>query len=248
MSLPNFNSELCQRTRRHLDEYLGGKLPPETARELQEHLSTCTECGRELEARTRLREALRRAVANQTPPEELRRSIERRLRESPPGFWAGSPQLAWAAALVGLCILVVGSVAIQWRIGLLRGRRLVAAVLALGVSDHVQCALRGHNYPDVASPPDQLRQKLGPKYAGLLEVVQQKLPGIRGPRGPHLLPSRQPAEVRAYHHARPGHHSLRDFDAERGSAASERNSAAGGGCGRNQFIRGSFGRHERGGI
>jgi anti-sigma factor (TIGR02949 family) len=178
MSLPNFNSELCHRMRRHLDEYLGGKLPPETARELQEHLSTCTECGRELEARTRLREALRRAVANQTPPEELRRSIERRLRESPPGFWAGSPRLAWAAVLVGLCVLVVGSVAIQQRIGLLRGRRVVAAVLALGVSDHVQCALRGHNYPDVASPPDQMRQKLGPKYAGLLEVVRQKLPGF----------------------------------------------------------------------
>jgi hypothetical protein len=50
--------------------------------------------------------------------------------------------------------------------------------MAIGVADHVQCALKGHNYPEVANPPDQLRKKLGPQYAGLLDVVQQKLPGF----------------------------------------------------------------------
>jgi hypothetical protein len=54
----------------------------------------------------------------------------------------------------------------------------VASVLALGVSDHLQCAIKGHNYPDIANPPEQLRQKLGPQYAGLLAVVQQELPGF----------------------------------------------------------------------
>jgi hypothetical protein len=51
--------------------------------------------------------------------------------------------------------------------------------LTLGVTDHVQCAIKGHNYPEVASPPDQLRKKLGPEYAGLLPIVQQKLPGFQ---------------------------------------------------------------------
>ena len=51
-------------------------------------------------------------------------------------------------------------------------------MLAIGVADHVQCAIKGHNYPDIANPPDKLREKLGPQYAGLLEVVQQKLPGF----------------------------------------------------------------------
>ena len=54
----------------------------------------------------------------------------------------------------------------------------MASVLAIGVSDHVQCAIKGHNYPDIANPPEKLRQQLGPQYAGLLEVVQQKLPGF----------------------------------------------------------------------
>jgi hypothetical protein len=31
----------------------------------------------------------------------------------------------------------------------------------------------------VANPPDQLRKKLGPQYAGLLTVVQEKLPGFQ---------------------------------------------------------------------
>jgi hypothetical protein len=54
----------------------------------------------------------------------------------------------------------------------------VASVLAIGVSDHVQCAIKGHNYPNIANPPEKLRQQLGPRYAGLLDVVQQKLPGF----------------------------------------------------------------------
>jgi hypothetical protein len=54
----------------------------------------------------------------------------------------------------------------------------VAAVLALGVSDHLQCAIKGHNYPETANPAEQLRKKLGPQYADLLEVVEENLPGF----------------------------------------------------------------------
>ena len=63
-------------------------------------------------------------------------------------------------------------------IGLQRRRRIVANVLAIGVADHIQCAIKGHNYPAIANPPDKLREKLGPHYAGLLKVVHQKLPGF----------------------------------------------------------------------
>ena len=70
-------------------------------------------------------------------------------------------------------------VAGQQGIRLERGRQLVSSVLTLGVSDHIQCAIKGHNYPEVASPSDQLRKKLGPEYAGLLPIVQQKLPGFQ---------------------------------------------------------------------
>jgi len=51
--------------------------------------------------------------------------------------------------------------------------------LTLGVSDHLHCAIRGHNYPELVNPPEQLGEKLGPQYAGLLPVVQEKLPGFQ---------------------------------------------------------------------
>ena len=75
-------------------------------------------------------------------------------------------------------VVVLAGIATEQWIRVQRGRRVVASVLAIGVSDHVQCAIKGHNYPDIANPPEKLRQQLGPQYAGLLDVVQQKLPGF----------------------------------------------------------------------
>ena len=177
MNVLNFNSEQCARIRRHLDAYLSNELLVETTSEVLRHLESCEACSRELEARTRVRDALRRAAASQIPPEELRQSIQRQLRKMQPGFLGGSRRLTWAVALAGW-LSSLGVLPPQQWIRVLRGRRIVASVLALGVSDHVQCAIKGHNYPDIANPPEQLRQKLGPQYAGLLEVVQQKLPGF----------------------------------------------------------------------
>jgi hypothetical protein len=164
--------------RRHLDAYLSNELLVETTTEVLRHLETCEACTQELETRTRVRDFVRRAAANLTPPEELRLTIQRRLRETQPGFWGGSRELNWALALAGIVVIVLGGlVAHEW-VRVLRGRRIVAGVLALGVSDHVQCAIKGHNYPEVANPPEVLRKKLGPQYAGLLGVVQQNLPGF----------------------------------------------------------------------
>jgi anti-sigma factor (TIGR02949 family) len=176
MNVLNFNSEQCARIRRQLDAYLSNELLVETTGEVLRHLESCEACLRELEARTRVRDALRRAAAGQTPPEELRQSIQRQIRGMQPGSFGGFPRLAWALAIA--LIVVVGGVATEQWIAVQRGRRVVASVLAIGVADHVQCAIKGHNYPDVANPPEKLREKLGPQYAGLLEVVQQKLLGF----------------------------------------------------------------------
>ena len=178
MNALNFNSEQCRRIRRQLDAYLSNELLVETTSDVLRHLESCEACSRELAARTRVRDALRRAAVSQIAPEELRQSIRRQLRKTQPGFLGGSRQLAWAVALAGFLVVALGGFATEQWIRWQRGRRIVASVLALGVSDHLQCAIKGHNYPDIANPPDKLRQKLGPQYAGLLEVVQQKLPGF----------------------------------------------------------------------
>jgi anti-sigma factor (TIGR02949 family) len=176
MNVINYNSEQCLRVRRQLDAYLSNELLVETTSEVLRHLESCEACSRELEARTRVRDALRRVAARQVPPEALRQSIARELRKMQPGVLGGSRRLIWALALALVVALV--SIATEDWITVQRGKRVVASVLAIGVSDHIQCAIKGHNYPDIANPPEKLRQKLGPKYAGLLEVVQQKLPGF----------------------------------------------------------------------
>ena len=174
----NSNSEQCKRMRQHLDAYLSNELLVETTGEVLRHLESCEACSRELEIRTRVRDTLRRAVAKQIPPEELRQLIQRRLRRAPFGLLGGSRPLAWAVAAAGFVVVALGGIATQQWIKVLRGRRIVASVLALGVSDHIQCAIKGHNYPQVANPPEALRKKLGPQFAGVLEVVRQNLPGF----------------------------------------------------------------------
>ena len=178
MNVLNFNSEQCGRIRRQLDAYLSNELLVETTSDVLRHLESCEACSRELEARTQVRDALRRAAASQVPPEELRHSIQRELRKTQPSLLGGSRTLTWSAALAGVLVVVLAGIATEEWIRVLRGRRIVASVLAIGVADHVQCAIKGHNYPNVANPPDKLRRQLGPEYAGLLEVVQQKLPGF----------------------------------------------------------------------
>ena len=178
MNVLTFDSRQCERIRRHLDAYLSNELLVETTSEILRHLETCVACTRELGTRTRVRDFVRRAATNLMPPEELRLSIQRRLRETQPGFWAGSRQLNWAVALAGIVVIVLGGIVTHEWVRVVRGRRIVAGVLAIGVADHVQCAIKGHNYPEVANPPEVLRKKLGPQYAGLLEVVHQNLPGF----------------------------------------------------------------------
>jgi hypothetical protein len=176
MNVLNFDSQQCERIRRNFDAYLSNELLVETTADVLRHLEGCAACREELEARTRVREALRRAALSQTPPEELRHSVERALRRTQPSFFEVGlwPRLALAG--VALLLLVIATA--HFWMGVTRGRRMVESILALGVSDHVQCAVQGHNYPEQAKPAEQLRQQLGPEYASLLDVVQQKLPGF----------------------------------------------------------------------
>ena len=158
MKVLNFDFKQCERVRRQLEAYLSNELLVETTGEVLKHLESCKGCSRELEARTRVREALQRAAARQSPPEYLREAIHQRLRSAQPRFLRGFHATTWAVALASLAlVLVVGQ---QW-LRFCRGRQLVASVLTLGVADHLHCTIQAHNYPEVANPADQLPQETG---------------------------------------------------------------------------------------
>ncbi|HTG60210.1 MAG TPA: zf-HC2 domain-containing protein [Terriglobia bacterium] len=176
MKVLNFDSKQCERVRRQLDAYLSNELLVETTSEVLKHLESCEACSRELGSRQRVREALQKAATRQLPPAHLREAIHRRLRSTQPRMFSGFRATTWAVALASLALVMLAG---QRWLGFERGRQLVASVLTLGVSDHLHCAIRGHNYPELANPPEQLGEKLGPQYAGLLPVVQEKLPGFQ---------------------------------------------------------------------
>jgi hypothetical protein len=179
MNVLKFDSRQCERVRGQLDAYLSNELLVETTSEVLKHLEICSACSSELASRMRVREALRHAVVRELPPEPLRQAIHHRLRRVQPGFLGRSRVRTWTLALAAMVLVaIVGSGGVQW-LRLRRGRQLVASVLTLGVSDHLHCAIQVHNYPEVANPPDRLREKLGPEYAALLPVVEQRLSGFQ---------------------------------------------------------------------
>lgn len=179
MSLLKFDSIQCERTRSQLDAYLSNELLVETTGEVLNHLQSCADCSRELEARSRVRSALRTAVAGISPPEELQQSVQQSLRKIQPDFNWGFPRASWALAVAAIAFVILAAAATQEWMNVQRGRQVVNGVLALGVSDHLHCAIKGHNYPDVAPPQEQLREKLGAQYGGELGVVEEKLPGFK---------------------------------------------------------------------
>jgi len=179
MNVLNFDSRQCDRTRRQMDAYLSNELLVETTDDMLRHLEDCEGCSSELESRMRIREALQGAAARQPAPEELGENIHQRLKkaQSRPYWTARAP--AWTLALAGVALIAIAAIAGQQWMRMERAREMVASVLQLGVSDHLHCAIRGHNYPDVANPPEVLRKKLGPQYARLLPAVETKLPGFQ---------------------------------------------------------------------
>jgi anti-sigma factor (TIGR02949 family) len=176
MNVFNFDSKQCLRVREQMDAYLSNELLVETTSEVLRHLESCEGCSYELDSRLRLREALRRAADKRLPPEHLREAISQRLRRAQPGFFGDFRVIPWAVALASMVLAVVAG---QQGLRFQRGRQLVSSILTIGVTDHVQCAIKGHNYPEVANPPAQLRKQLGPEYAGLLPIVQEKLPAFQ---------------------------------------------------------------------
>jgi hypothetical protein len=178
MTTLSFDSKRCGSIRQYLDSYLSNELLVETVTEVVRHLESCEACSRDLESRRRVRNALQRAVANRPVPDSVRADVLRSLRKCQPRSFLHLSARTWAVGgLAGVALALFILFGSLW-LGLHRGKELVATILKLGVSDHVLCTIKGHNYPEVANPPDEIRKKLGARYAPLVQVVQERLPGF----------------------------------------------------------------------
>jgi anti-sigma factor (TIGR02949 family) len=179
----------CATARANLDAFLSGELPDQTSREVQRHLESCPQCAAELETRDRVRTQLQAAVRATPVPAGLEANVRRSLRSGAPrqrtGLWAVA-----AAAAVILCVALASRLRVETNpeeaiLQKTSGR--LAAVLNVGLRDHLHCAVfRKYSKKPIAAA--QIAADLGPEFAGLVPVIQAKLPAdFRVIQGHHCV-------------------------------------------------------------
>lgn len=129
----------CSDVRELLDSYLAQELLVETNHELLRHLTTCPECGAELDARARLREGLKNAFGraqalNMRPgfAADIAGELERAAGET--RRWRSFGWLAVAASV--LIAAGIGAFLLS------RSVRVMPAVAEAAAGDHQNCAVK----------------------------------------------------------------------------------------------------------
>ncbi len=167
----------CETVRAQMDAYLSNELPAPGGREIAHHLEGCSTCQAELATRTRVRAQLQDAVRATPVPDRLedkiRRAVRGRHARPRTGLWAVA-----AAAAVILCAILIG----LWRAQpspeeaiLRKTAGPLAAVLNVGLRDHLQCAVF-RKYSKQPVPAAQMAAELGPGFADLAPLLAAKLP------------------------------------------------------------------------
>jgi len=182
MNIVNIEDGYCKRIRSYLDSYLNNELLVETNHEVLKHLETCEACTRSLEDRARLKDQLKRAVMQEYAPVALRERISGSLR-SGRRFKLSTFTLALAAAAALLVIALTvpfafKSNSIKEPLSLhaeVRSGDVTGQLLKIGFDDHVYCAI-DHGMANRQFTVEQMSERLGPEYAGLVEVLKQRMP------------------------------------------------------------------------
>ena len=165
----------CRDVREMADSFLCEQLLTETNHEILRHLDTCPVCRTEIDARRRLRGALRDAfhrAPELQPSAEFRNRLRDQLHDvSRQGARSWSFSYRWFALAAGI-MLAVGVA------GVVLMKRSVASTEALArdaVGDHQNCAL---NYRLVKRPVplEQAAQQFDSAYRVLLNAPPAEIP------------------------------------------------------------------------
>ena len=182
MNVVSFEQKSCERIRKYLDAYLSNELTAESKLEVLRHLDHCQDCSEALEARRRVKEALRQAVNRQEgAPAVLREKILKSTK--PVTTWR-----SWSLAVAAAVVLMLGGWAVirslNWRAtpGSPANANLNETlsernteILKIGLGDHVHCAL----HRDFSAGPrsfEQISNEMGPEFIKLAPVVKERVP------------------------------------------------------------------------
>jgi hypothetical protein len=188
MNVVNFNERACERYRRYFDGYLDNELLVETNQDVLQHLNSCTECTRILEARARTKQLVRDAVTAEHAPPEFVAALRSRLRTERPGFFASNTVRWTMAAAAVLLVAIAGLGGLQWgRIGPFARddgvfqtvSARVQDLLRVGLVDHVHCTIILQRWKQFVSFEEMKaetgRQALGAEFIDLVPAVEAKL-------------------------------------------------------------------------
>ncbi|MEK6302608.1 MAG: zf-HC2 domain-containing protein [Acidobacteriota bacterium] len=190
MSVLEFGQGYCKRIRVYLDSYVNNELMVETTHEVLRHLDNCKDCAAELEAKTRIKSVLQKAVQRDGAPSALQGRIQREIRKAGDPWWSPRTHVTqWALAAASALVLFVGG----WSVlhsssskrpqpraaesALLRPEIPNAGLLNIGLADHIKCAVV-HGEQDRRLTPEQMSERIGADYAQLVEIVKEKAAGF----------------------------------------------------------------------
>jgi hypothetical protein len=168
----------------YLDSYVDNQLAPETHAEVSKHLTVCSSCSEELNAKVALKGRLRTAVQSIAAPPELRSRIQQNLRAN--AEQGGSHWLRGLTAIAAAIIICVASV-ISYELGHLRLTsnsqesyissisQQVGSIMRIGLGDHVHCAVF-RRFPKNPPSLQQMTQDMGPQYSDLISLVNNNVP------------------------------------------------------------------------
>ena len=187
MNVVNFNERNCERYRRYFDAYIDNELLVETNQDVLQHLTSCAECSRILEARTRTKQLVRSAVKAEVAPPELAAAVRNGLGKRA-GFFASNTVRFMLAAAAVVLLGIAGVGRLHWgRILSFGGDDGVFQTVSVrarelfrvGLIDHVHCAILAGNWkrfvPFSDMKADSGSQALGPQFIDLVPAVEAKL-------------------------------------------------------------------------
>ena len=122
----------CEKVRASLDSLIDGEVQDESSVGLNHHIRSCRECSEEAEARRAIRGRLQSAMRQQPVPEGLQARVAQRLREAETPHTRTKPfyLMAFAAAVALFAYRLAAP-----------GNSALAAVMQIGVGDHIHCAV-----------------------------------------------------------------------------------------------------------
>ena len=197
-SVSDFREHACGRILRLADSYLAGELTVESNHEILDHTESCPPCSREVDARGRLRTAVRRIAGELSEPRPgLEAEIRARLSKAPaPAGFRGSPAAFLVAAVLllgaGLTVFVVrpgrerpGEHSFARGEGVpARGPAAAAfddAAFDVVAATQLKCA-DANQWPDTALTAEQLETSLAKEDARFVRLGKQLTANLAGYR------------------------------------------------------------------